>query len=286
MSSLALWAQTACLWEVTAGKAGDTNPRHDLDTLHYVDFLLSTAAIAPVLGTADTRPVGATVLEAVQAMRQTVGKNPHLGTILLLAPLATVPLEADLRGGVIRVLDDLTVEDARAVYQAIRLAQPSGLGRASEQDVATEPTQTLRAVMTLAADRDLVARQYANGFHEVFDEAVPALQHGMAKTGSLEEAILFCQLSLLANHPDSLIARKRGLGEATEASRRAREVLQQAWPKCDTAWRGLDAWLRAERGRNPGTTADLIATVLFVALRTGILTVPPALPWSLTATSA
>ena len=29
--------------------------------------------------------------------------------------------------------------------------------------------------MALAADRDLVARQYANGFRETFNDAVPAL---------------------------------------------------------------------------------------------------------------
>jgi hypothetical protein len=38
--------------------------------------------------------------------------------------------------------------------------------------------------------------------------------------------------------------------------------------------------MRAEPGRNPGTTADLVAACLFVALRSGILTVPPTLPWT------
>jgi triphosphoribosyl-dephospho-CoA synthase len=43
----------------------------------------------------------------------------------------------------------------------------------------------------------------------------------------------------------------------------------------------LDAWLRAEgRGRNPGTTADLVTASLFVALREGILPLPAAHPWT------
>src|SRR6202023_585566 len=102
---------------------------------------------------------------------------------------------------------------------------PGGLGRVPEQDVGEEPTQTLREVMSLAADRDLVARQYDNGFAEVFDEGVPALEQGLQNTGALEEAIILCHLHMMAQHLDSLIARKRGPAEAAEAGRRARQVL-------------------------------------------------------------
>ena len=49
------------------------------------------------------------------------------------------------------------------------------MGRTAEQDVADEPTVTLREAMALAADRDLVARQYAGGYREVLHEALPAL---------------------------------------------------------------------------------------------------------------
>ncbi len=140
------------------------------------------------------RRVGITVLEAVRATRRVVRTNTNLGIVLLLTPLAAVPAEEELRGGVERVLAGLDVEDSRLVYEAIRLAAPGGLGRASEQDVYTEPTQTLRQVMALAADRDLVARQYANGFAEVFDDGVPSLSAGLQSTGSLEGAILFAHL--------------------------------------------------------------------------------------------
>ena len=96
------------------------------------------------------------------------------------------------------------------VYRAIRLAQPGGLGEVSDQDIACEPTITLRAAMALAADRDLVARQYANGFREVLDEALPVLRESLHAGQSLESAIVATYLNLLARHPDSLIARKYG----------------------------------------------------------------------------
>ncbi len=51
---------------------------------------------------------------------------------------------------------------------------PGGLGQAADQDVAEEPTLTLREVMALAADRDLIARQIAYGFREILEVGVPA----------------------------------------------------------------------------------------------------------------
>jgi triphosphoribosyl-dephospho-CoA synthase len=283
MPDAGLYAQVACIWEATARKPGNVHRYRDFEDAAYTDFLLSAAALAPVLATAPGRPVGATILEAVQATRRVVRSNTNLGIILLLAPLAAVPPGEDLRAGLARVLAGLDVTDARRAYEAIRLANPGGLGRVPEQDVSQEPTQTLRAVMALAAERDLVARQYANDFAEVFEDGAPAVLAGLESTGALEGAILFAHLRLLARHPDTLIARKRGADEAAEASRRAREVLAQGWPRAPagrTALADFDAWLRAEgHPRNPGATADLLAASLFVLLRAGRITLPPAYPW-------
>jgi triphosphoribosyl-dephospho-CoA synthase len=282
--SIGLCAQLACIWEATARKPGNVHRFHDFSDSTYLDFIVSAAAIAPVLEQASRRRVGEIVLEGVQATRRVTATNTNLGILLLLAPLAAVPPEEDLPTGVVRVLERLDRDDARAVYQAIRLAVPGGLGRVSEQDVNEEPTQTLRQVMTLAADRDLVARQYANGFHEVLAEGVPALCHGLDRMRSVEEAIVFCQLRLLVSQPDSLIARKRGRVEAEEASRLAQDVLNAGWPDAErgrTALTELDAWLRIDgHARNPGTTADLVTACLFAALRADMLTVPTQLPWS------
>lgn len=280
-----LCAQAACIWEATARKPGNVHPFRDFADAAYADFLLSAAAVAPVLATACQRRVGATVLECVRATRRVVASNTNLGVVLLLAPLAAVPDGTDLRTGVNRLLDGLDVEDARLVYEAIRLAAPGGLGRSAEQDVREEPTLPLRQVMALAADRDLIARQYANGFREVFEQGAPAVLQGIEDTGSLEGAIILTQLRLLADNPDTLIARKRGVAEAEEASRRARCVLSERWPHTERGWSALadlDAWLRAEgNGRNPGATADLIAASLFVLLREETITLPLRYPWAI-----
>jgi triphosphoribosyl-dephospho-CoA synthase len=277
MLDTGLCAQIACIWEATARKPGNVHRYRDFADSTYLDFLLSAAAIAPVMSTACQRRVGAIILDAVRATRRVGGTNTNLGIVLLLAPLAAVPPDQEMRSGVERVLAELDVEDARLVYEAIRLAAPGGLGRAAEQDVAEEPTQTLRQVMALAADRDLIARQYANGFAEVFDDGAPAVLTGLQRSGSLEGAILFAHLHLMADHPDTLIARKRGWAEAEEAAGRARAVLDSGLAELNA----FDVWLRGEgHARNPGATADLLAACLFVLLRENAITLPPQFPWT------
>ncbi len=274
----------ACVWEARAHKVGNVNPRHSFPGLTVDEFYRSATAIAPVLEGAAGRPVGETVLEAIQATRQVVATNTNLGAVLLLAPLAAVPRAYPLKSGIEGVLNRLTINDSRNVFAAIRLAQPAGLGVRKQEDVHGEPTLPLREVMYLAMNDDLIALQYIDSFAEVLDEGVPALLEGLELCRCLENAIIYCHLKLLAAHPDSLIARKRGLPEAQEASRLAKEVLAAGWPtsgRGQAAIAAFDAWLRAIRNqRNPGTTADLVAASLFAALREGIIKLPCPYPWS------
>jgi triphosphoribosyl-dephospho-CoA synthase len=277
MRDAGLCAQIACIWEATARKPGNVHRYRDFDDSNYTDFLLSAAAIAPAMTTACQQRVGATILDAVQATRRVTGTNTNLGIVLLLAPPASVPPEQTMSSGVESVLAGLDVEDARLAYQAIRIAAPGGLGEVAQQDVREEPTQALRQVMALAAERDLIARQYTNGFAEVFNDGVPALLKGLQRTGSIEGAIISAHLHMMATHPDTLIARKCGRGVAEEAAQRAQAVI-------DAGWWGLsrfDAWLREfGHSRNPGATADLLTASLFVLLREELIPLPPHLPWT------
>ncbi|MDG3006396.1 triphosphoribosyl-dephospho-CoA synthase [Paludisphaera mucosa] len=273
-------AQVACLLEASARKPGNVHRFADFRDLDYLDFVLAAAAVADPLDRAEADGVGVAVLGAVEATRRLVATNANLGIILLLAPMAAVPLSESLPDGLPRVLAATTIHDARLVYRAIRLANPGGLGQADEQDVADEPTIILRDAMRLAADRDLIGRQYANGFEQVLREGLPALERHLGAGRNMETAIVGAFLELLGAHPDSLIARKLGDATSREASRRAREVLDAGWPDAEggtKALRDLDAWLRGDgHRRNPGTTADLTAAVLFAALRAGTITLPRA----------
>lgn len=278
MNSPGRLAQLACLLELLAPKPGNVHRYRDLPDLRLVEFAASALAIGDALDRAGSDGIGPAVERAIAETRHLVSTNTNLGMVLLLAPLAAVPAGISLSLGINTVLDATTIDDARAVYRAIRLAQPGGLGSVPDQDVAAEPSRPLRAVMALAADRDLVARQYAGGFHEVLDEARPILESSVGQGRSIETAIVSAHLDLLARHPDSLIVRKAGIAIAREVSRRAADVLASGWPDRPEGVRmcaEFDDWLRHPARRlNPGTTADLVTAALYAALRDGTISLP------------
>jgi triphosphoribosyl-dephospho-CoA synthase len=218
-------------------------------------------------------PIGQTILDCIRATRRVTNANTNLGIVLLLAPLASVPPNIDLKGGLIRSLIRTSVDDAKSTYEAIRLAMPGGLGSVAAQDVANEPSVTLRETMALAADRDTIAKQYVNDFEQVF-EGVEILREEMTPNrASLNRAITQLFLRLLAKYPDSLIARKKGREFAEQVSRNAKQALKTGAEQLGTL-EYLLFMTGAGGFDNPGTTADLIAACLFVAFRTGMIELP------------
>jgi triphosphoribosyl-dephospho-CoA synthase len=271
-------ATLAIIFEVTARKPGNVHPAASFDdnTTHAA-FIASAVAIGPVMARVAEGKVGQTVLDAVRQTRKAVQTNTNLGTLLLIAPLAAVPPVNSLADGIRDILCGLTASDTRAVYEAIRLANAGGLGRTDKADVFSDAPLKLTLVeaMRLAADRDLIARQYTNDFVDVFTGTAAWIEEGLSRGWRLEEAIVHAHLRQIASSPDSLIQRKCGPGVAKEASDFAANVLKSGSP-ADSAYREavikFDTWLRADgHRRNPGTSADLIAAGLFVLLREGRL---------------
>lgn len=269
---IGLCATLACLWEATAAKPGNVYRGADFEDLTYADFVTSAALIGPEIGKVREQGVGRTIHLAVAATRAAVATNTNLGMLLLIAPLAAVPTESNLKDGIANVLNALDRHDTAEVYAAIRLAQPGGLGQVDEADVTAQqvPELPLLEVMGLAQNRDLVARQYVNGFAQVFTTA-DRIQAALQKEKCLSDAIVWAYLQQLAEWPDSLIARKRGEPVARRVSDQAAEVLTQA--NCGNAayaaaLRDFDFSLRTDGHQlNPGTSADLVAAGLFVLLR-------------------
>ncbi len=276
--SIGQCATLACLLEVAAPKPGNVHRGADFEDLTFGDFLVSATAIAPAMEAASRRGVGPTVLAAIQATHQWVATNSNLGTVLLLAPLATVAPSETLQCGIAEVLRGLTARDSLCVYQAIRVAKPGGLGTVRSMDVATGAPDDLLQAMAAAADRDMVARQYDNQFATVLREIVQWLSTGLEQGWALSDSIVHCQLQLISRYGDSLIARKCGQAQSREAADRAATVLESGRPgdpKYFRALSDLDFWMRTDHHhRNPGTTADLIAAGLFVALRDQVLPLP------------
>jgi triphosphoribosyl-dephospho-CoA synthase len=270
---IAAAAQLACLLEASAPKPGNVSPGVPFRDTRYEHFLASAAAIAPAFLDAGEQPVGETILRAIDATRHWTSANTNLGIVLLLAPLARaahLPEPASLRDRVRTVLASTTITDADLAYRAIRLAHPGGLGDASSQDIASSPTVTLTAAMTLAADRDDVAREYATGFTRTFTVAVPALEHARADGLEWMDAVLEAYLALLADSPDTLIIRKLGPDAAGWVRSRATEVRAAGGVRTAEGRRAIAAFdleLRnSTNSMNPGTSADITAAAVFVVL--------------------
>jgi triphosphoribosyl-dephospho-CoA synthase len=262
-------AQLACVLEASAEKPGNITPRHDFADTSYEDMLRSAVALGPELGRAAERGVGDTVLAAVRATQRVAGANTNLGIALLLAPLARAALlgGVSLRERTEEVLDGLTLDDARGAYAAIRAAGAGGLDEPVEHDVRDEPTLALRDAMAAAAERDSVAAEYATGFALTFERGLPALTRALDAGLGPRPATVRLFLELLAAVPDTLIARKRGPCAAEQVSADAARVLAGR-----ASVEAFDASLRRDgNALNPGTTADLVTAVLFVALLDGRL---------------
>jgi triphosphoribosyl-dephospho-CoA synthase len=269
-------AQLACVLEVSAEKPGNITPSHDFGDTSYEDMLRSGIALGPELGRAGERGVGETVLAAVRASRAVAGANTNLGIALLLAPLARAALEGGrLRERLGEVLRGLTVDDARDAYAAIRLAGAGGLDEPVEHDVRDEPRVTLREAMAAAAQRDTIASEYVTEYAVTFELGLPALADALDAGLRPRDAIVELALRVLSEAPDTLIARKRGADAAARVAAGAREVLTAGGVRSAggrSALAGFDASLRRDgNALNPGTTADLVTAVLFVALLEGAL---------------
>lgn len=260
-----------CRAEVMALKPGNVHVHAAGHGMTVADFLLSAEVAAPEIA----RPgaaVGERILRAVRATRAAVNCNTNLGILLLTAPLARaaeMPPSRPLRDRVCAVLEDLSVEDAEAAYEAIRLAAPGGLGRAAEHDVAGPVTVDLRTAMAAAKLRDRIAAQYADGYRDVFGIGV-ARARALAGKDTGKDSVPMAEavyLEFLTAFPDSHVLRKQGAAVAAALMSEAREVRRQlAAEKSDAVRRDLlfafDARLKWQ-GINPGTSADLTVASLF-----------------------
>ncbi|BDI06599.1 triphosphoribosyl-dephospho-CoA synthase [Sphaerotilus microaerophilus] len=298
----------ACAWDVAVRKPGNVSRHSSGHGMQAQTFLDSAAVAAPALCRAGAR-VGERIEAAMAATWERVGCNTNLGILLLCAPLAaaaerltdaqqqpdsktqdlTPATSATLRAALAEVLAELDREDAAAAFRAIVRANPGGLGRSDTQDVRDAPSVTLREAMALAAGRDRLARQYRNGFGELFDLGLAALggagrralaapAGGPAQPSRAQvAAVQRVYLAWLGSGEDSHLVRKHGsavaqvvLREAQGwAARQAAGVVLEA----DAAFTHWDEALKTA-GLNPGSSADLTVATLMAALLTG--TVPTA----------
>ncbi|MCO4318204.1 triphosphoribosyl-dephospho-CoA synthase [Phyllobacterium sp. 21LDTY02-6] len=260
----------ACHDEIEALKPGNVHRFADGHGMSAAQFFDSAQISAGAVSDA-AQPTGKGILSAVDATRQKVGTNTNLGIVLLCVPLArAAALEGrDLRQGLMRTLDKLDDNDARDVFAAIVLAKPGGLGTASEHDVAEPPVVPLLEAMRSAADRDMIARQYANGFADIFEGGLAAHADAVLNGEDAMWPAVFVYLHFLSSFPDSHVIRKHGIAAAESIMLEAREIQARILQIGDGREReklllAFDTRLKGQ-GFNPGTSADLTVASLFAS---------------------
>ena len=267
--------QLALLLEVAGTpKPGNVDRERDYGDLRFEHFLAgAVGARAGLRAAADGAPIGAAFESAIEGMSGQSGGNTQFGALLVTVPLVRAAAAGRLTpDGVTKTVEATTVADACAFYEAFEHVDvavedpPEGLDPldvrrgAAAADALRERGATLYDVMALSADRDGVAAEWCSGFERSFEAAAWLLEDG----GPIYRRASRAFLRLLAAEPDTFVATRNGEAAAEEATRRARAVLDGE----------ADAESLAEefvaRDINPGTTADITAGALFVALERGL----------------
>ncbi|WP_049899106.1 triphosphoribosyl-dephospho-CoA synthase [Halococcus agarilyticus] len=276
-------AQLALLLEVTATpKPGNVDRAREYPDLRFEHFMAGAVGASQGLRMAAADdPVGASFERAIEGMADQRGGNTQFGALLLLMPLVRA---AGNENGSSSGNGALTPERAAAVVEATTVDDAAAFYRAFEHvDVAVDDPPadmealdvrrgadavpaieergvTLYELFERSADRDGVAREWVSGFPRTF----AAADRIAALDGPVSERAARVFLELLADEPDTHVVTKHGEPTAQEVSEDAQAALDG----------DLDPETLAddlvERSVNPGTTADLVAAGLFVALERGL----------------
>jgi triphosphoribosyl-dephospho-CoA synthase len=297
--------QLAVILEVSIQKPGNVGFEASFEETRVEHFLASAVAIGPTLEEAAFRGirvqekklgVGEVGLgELIKACAKEValwqrGGNTILGTIMLIVPLAvaagmTYRKEETLNLTMLRRNLKETIASTNAcdsvyLYEAVNIANPSGLGKAPSLDVTNpnskkrllEENVSLLEVFRLAQDYDDICYEWVNNYDITFDLAYPYLK-GQLDNKPLKVAVLNTFLKILATRPDTFIVRKVSKKKAIEASTRAKRILDMGsveTPEGEKELALFDKELRSSGNKcNPGTTADLTAASLALATLSG-----------------
>ncbi len=298
--------QLAVLLEVSAyPKPGNVHRTADFRETRYEHFLASALALTSGFRNAaqkgvltfqrkisvDELEIGRIIKDAVEQVKAwQSGGNTLLGTIILLTPIASAtgitlkkkPFSISrLRKNIRLVTESTTPIDAVNVYDAISIAEPGSLGNAPKLDVTDSASKqkiirdnvTLFDVFKISSPWDSISSEWVNNYSVTFDLGYPYFAKVLEKTNDVNTATVHTFLKILSEVPDTLVARKLGSSRAREISVQAKQVLDAGALTTGEGREKLfqfDKKLRDAKHRlNPGTTADLTAAVLAIAVLDG-----------------
>jgi triphosphoribosyl-dephospho-CoA synthase len=319
-------AQLAAILEVSGWpKPGNVHRTVNHSDTRYEQFLAgsialgSSAEAAALKGLKVARKeieisevgVGKLVKKAVLDMANShYGGNTHLGTCLLLIPLAVAAGKTQIEKGQISatilrdnvkdVMESTTPKDTVEVYKAIASVSSSNeLGELIDEpipDLYDEQAEykiltnkiTLFDVMKQSSSYDAIARELATGMEISFEVGYEELTETFSYTHDINAATVHTFLRILSGTPDTFIARKVGTKSTSDVKKAVESGRKETIWISETAEKILKlGGLTTEEGEaslwefdkklqklgkdySPGTTADLTTASLMIALLNGL----------------
>lgn len=236
--------------------------------------------------------------------------NTHLGVCLLFIPLSIAAsktyAENDvfsldlLRNNVDMIMRSTTPIDAVEVYDAIKIASsPWEMGKVNggrapdlydkrAKRKILEEGITLFDAMLEASSYDTVARELVTGMEASFTIGYNELIETFRRTNNINTAVVHAFLRLLSKFPDTFIARKVGLKKISDLRKAVEIGVKETRWVSENAAKILDlGGLTTSEGKtllweldnklqsmgkdySPGTTADLTAASIMIALLSGL----------------
>ena len=251
--------------------------------------------------------IGELIKKAVKNVKRWhKGGNTHLGISFLFIPVAaSVGLlksrEAEINHNNIKeafkqIVRATTPEDAIHGYEAILIASSAALGRLKSvraPDLSANDFKerilkegvTLFDTMKISSEWDNISKEWVTGLEISVKTGLRTFLSTYSETKNVNIATVHTFLTILAKYPDTFIARKIGvefeedikkavsigMKIAKEISREAKEILEIGGMTTEEGRKRileLDNNLR-ERDLNPGTTADITANSIFLAILHG-----------------
>ncbi|SIR89621.1 triphosphoribosyl-dephospho-CoA synthase [Natronorubrum thiooxidans] len=276
-------AELALLLEVAGTpKPGNIDRHRELEDLRFEHFLAGTVGARDGLElAANGSAIGPAFERAIEGMATQGGGNTQFGALLLLVPLVRAARDECSQPIVEAVCEETTVADAAGFYRAFDHVdvfvadpptdmEPLDVRRGSDAIPALEARGlTLFDVMDHSVPGDDVAREWVTGFERSFTAA----ERLADADGPLTDRAATVFLSLLADRPDTLVVNRHDEAIAKEVTERAGELVDRNALETDRDAVEAFADELVDRGVNPGTTADITAAGLFIALEHGAVSV-------------
>jgi triphosphoribosyl-dephospho-CoA synthase len=208
-----------------------------------------------------------------------VENNTNLGIIMLLTPLAAAAGNVkefnDLRVKTREIMLATNPEDAVNLYDAINIADAGGMGEREELDVSSGNAKqellkkeiNMFQVLDISSSWDALAYELTHNYPVSFEVGYPVYKD-LRKSEGINKATVQTFLTILSRKPDTLISRKYDNSVSERVMADAKIILDRGGI---LTREGRSLLIKFDQDLmnhkyNPGTTADLTASSLAIAI--------------------